>query len=281
MSVTVVMPAHNEATILPAALRALRDESTGALELVVVANGCRDDTADVARRAGAAVIELAEASKVRALNAGLLAVERHPVAFVDADVVVRGADLVELANRLQADARAKVASPRMRVEASSSWLVRQYYRVWALTDYRSSGHIGSGVYMLDSAGADRLGAFPDVIADDTYVQRLFAPDERMSPADLEFTVRAPGSLRALVKRNTRIAAGNRQLAQRYPDSVPSNGRPGVGSLVRRVWRRPRLWVGFVVYSAVYVAAHRRAQGLLARREAIEWNRDETTREASA
>ena len=49
-----VVPARNEATRLPRALRALRAQGVDAL---VVANGCTDATASVARQAGASVIE--------------------------------------------------------------------------------------------------------------------------------------------------------------------------------------------------------------------------------
>lgn len=281
-SLTVVVPAHNEQNIIESALRSMLDGPDGALQIVVVANGCSDATAQRARDAGAGirVIDIAAASKIAALNAGSRAVSDYPVAFVDADVTVSGTDLVALALRLDAGP-AHVASPTMRVLPSSSWWVRQYYRVWALTDYRSSGHIGSGVYMLTAEGRARFDDFPAVIADDLYVQRLFAADERLTPADLFFSVRAPATLGALLGRNTRIAAGNIELARLFPELTPPPPRAGASSLVKRVWRRPDLWVGFVVYSAVYTLARRRAKALLGARAQIAWSRDDTTRGAGA
>ena len=275
---TVVIPAHDEASIIAAAVEPL---AAAGLDVLVVANGCTDETAARASAAGARVIETREASKIVALNAGLADVSAYPVAVVDADVTVSPADLRALAERLDADPAAGVASPAMRVRASRSWWVRQYYRVWALTDYRSSGHIGSGVYVLDAAGAARLETFPDVIADDLYVQRLFAPAERLTPTDLTFEVEAPGSIRALLARNTRIAAGNRELASRFPALAPASGATGARSLVKRVAPRPALWAGFVIYAAVYLLAHRRAEALLAAHRPVAWNRDDTTRRASA
>jgi hypothetical protein len=199
---------------------------------------------------------------------------------VDADVTVSGVDLVALAEGLH-ESGALVAAPTMRVRPSPSWWVRQYYRVWELTGYRSEGHIGSGVYMLSRRGRERFGDFPAVIADDLFVQRLFAPSERFTPGDLFFCVDAPRSLGALVRRNTRIAAGNRQLAQEYPDLAPAGAAVGARTLVRRVWRRPSLWVGFAVYASVYLTTHRRAAALLAQQREIAWNRDTTTRERIA
>ncbi len=277
--VTVVMPAHDEANVIGTALRGILDAPENDLEVIVVANGCTDRTVERARAAGerVRVIEVAEASKIAALNAGSRDVESYPVAYVDADVTVSGSDLVALAQGL-VDSGAHVAAPKMRVRDSSSWWVRQYYRVWELTGYRSEGHIGSGVYMLTRPGRERFEDFPAVIADDLFVQRLFAPPERYTPDDLFFSVDAPRSLRALTRRNTRIAAGNRQLAQVYPDLAPTGAGAGARTLVRRVWRRPGLWVAFVVYASVYLVTHRRAAALLAQQGDIAWNRDTTTRE---
>jgi glycosyltransferase involved in cell wall biosynthesis len=277
--VTVVMPAHDEENVIGTALRGILDAPEIELEVIVVANGCTDRTGERARDAGerVRVIEIAEASKIAALNAGSRDVESYPVVYVDADVTVSGRDLVALAQGL-VDSGAQVAAPKMRVRTSSSWWVRQYYRVWALTGYRSEGHIGSGVYMLTRSGRGRFGDFPAVIADDLFVQRLFAPSERYTPDDLFFAVDAPRSLGALVRRNTRIAAGNQQLAQVYPDLAPTGAGVGARTLVRRVWRRPGLWVGFIVYASVYLTTHRRAAALLAQQRDIAWNRDTTTRE---
>lgn len=279
-SLTVVVPAHNEQNIIEPALRAMLDAPEGAMQIVVVANGCSDQTAERARRTGPGirVIDIPAASKIDALNAGSRVVTAYPVAFVDADVTVSGSDLLALAERLD-DGPQHVASPTMRVLPSRSWWVRQYYRVWALTDYRSSGHIGSGIYMLSAEGRARFGDFPPVIADDLYVQRLFGAEERLTPDDLYFSVQAPATLKALLGRNTRIAAGNLQLAELFPDLTPPSPGTGAGSLVKRVWRRPDLWLGFVVYAAVYTLARRRARSLLDARRQIAWSRDDTTRGA--
>lgn len=278
MPFTAIVPAHNEENIIGASLRTLLGRGAP-VEVIVIANGCTDRTVEKARTVSSAVwvVDLAEASKVEALNTGLDLAMTYPIAFVDADVTVSGADLSKLAARLDADDRAQVASLNMRVEPSTSWWVRQYYRVWELTDYRSTGHTGSGLYMLSREGRARFHRFPDVIADDLFVQRLFRPEERLTASDLFFSVKAPGTLRALLKRNTRIAAGNRQLARHFPKLAPPRGGAGARALLGRVWWRPNRWVGFGVYATVYLMSHRRAQRLLDSREAISWSRDETTR----
>ena len=277
IALAVVVPAHDEESTIGDAVRTILT-AEAEIGVTVVANGCTDATADAARSAHprVEVIEIDTASKIGALNA-LQPPTDTPVAYVDADVTVSGATLLELTRRLHASPAGLVAAPRLIVVPSDSWWVRQYYRVWALTDYRTTGHIGSGIYLLMPEGRSRFGEFPDVIADDLFVQRLFADHERLTPADLTFAVRAPGSLRALSRRAVRIAAGNLQLADEYPELAPPRPAPGARALVKRVARHPDLWVGFAVYSAVYAQARVRANAHRHSRRPIGWNRDDTTR----
>src|SRR5438105_4681173 len=65
LPVSVVVPAHDEAAVIGRCLRALTEGSDpGEVEVVVVCNGCRDDTAASARAAWADVVvaEVPEAS---------------------------------------------------------------------------------------------------------------------------------------------------------------------------------------------------------------------------
>ncbi|BDZ45945.1 hypothetical protein [Naasia aerilata] len=117
-----------------------------------------------------------------------------------------------------------------------------------------------------------------MIADDRFVQRLFAPDERITLPEAEFTVESPRTLRALVRRGTRIIAGNYELAQLL------GGREGAGggerqnvALLRSIRTRPALWPPFAIYYAVSSVTRLRARRLLASGTRINWNQDTTTR----
>nr|WP_285574360.1 glycosyltransferase [Actinoallomurus iriomotensis] len=82
----VVVPAHDEQERLPACLAALRDAL-----VVVVADACTDRTAEVARRHGAQVVEIAARNVGAARAAGVRALLRHGVSWVattDADTLV-------------------------------------------------------------------------------------------------------------------------------------------------------------------------------------------------
>ncbi|WP_162616478.1 glycosyltransferase [Xylanimonas allomyrinae] len=207
---SVVIPAHDEAAVLPGLLAPLT--SAGLFEVVVVANGCTDATAAVARAAGARVVEIAAPSKTAALNAGDAAARAFPRVYLDADVAVGPTALLALADALRARPGPVVGAPTLRVDtAGASWAVRQHYRVWALSDYRRAGHVGSGIYAVNAAGRARWGQFPDVVADDRFVQQLFAPAERVTLPDHVFAVRSPRTMRAFWRRATRIHRGNQEL----------------------------------------------------------------------
>jgi glycosyltransferase involved in cell wall biosynthesis len=272
-ALSVVIPAHDEAVLILPLLRSLAEDP--GLEIVVVPNGCSDDTAAVARAVSSRirVVEIAEASKVAALNSGDRAATSWPRVYIDADVTVTPGALRGLARAL-ADEDKLVGSPRLIVDvAGSSWAVRAYYRVWELTDFRRTGHVGSGIYALTEDGRARFGDFPDLIADDLFVQTRFAPEERLGPIDASFTVHAPYTFRALMHRSERIALGNLQLASAEGSTTGS----GAGLLVRRIAARPSLWLAFVVYCIGYAVPRRRARRAARSGAAAIWNRDETTR----
>jgi len=270
---SVVIPAHDEAAVLPRLLDRLAGDER--LEIVVVANGCTDATADVARAAGVRVVELAEGSKPAALDAGDAAATVFPRAYVDADVEVDAATLLALADRLRRGPEL-VASPGVRLDLDgATWPVRAYYRVWELSSFRRRGHIGSGVYALSQRGRERFGLFPKVIGDDRYVQGLFAAEERATTAGT-FTVRPPRTLRALLARGARIAAGNRELERGgLAGHAPSRGR-SLRELVAVMARRPALWGPFAIYAGVQVRTGMLARRKL-RRSPRSWERDETSR----
>lgn len=280
---TVVMPAYNEAAIIGHNLeRLLEGDPDGLIDVVVVANGCSDNTAQVAAAVSprVRVIELAEGSKTAALNAGDRAANVFPIAYVDADVTVTAETLIGLAAALRDDPSKGVGAPRLVVDtAHSSWLVRQYFAVWELTNYRQHALVGSGIYMLTREGRARFNEFPKIIADDLFVLRQFREAERLSWSGGTFTVHAPLTFRAQVHRSIRVATGNRLLATMMGPSETSTG-PGVGDVMRRVLRIPRLWPAFPVYVLGYLIPRIHARRQANQGNAVDWNRDDTTRQTS-
>ena len=86
-TVTVVIPCYNQGHFLPAAIASVRAQTFEGerLQLIVVDDGSTDDTARVAGRLGAEVIEQANRGLSPARNAGLRAAAGEFVVFLDAD----------------------------------------------------------------------------------------------------------------------------------------------------------------------------------------------------
>jgi cellulose synthase/poly-beta-1,6-N-acetylglucosamine synthase-like glycosyltransferase len=101
----VLVPAHDEELGIGATIDALRPQLQPGDRVLVVADNCRDATADVARRHGAEVFERVDAQrrgKGYALDAGLRHLAKHPpqvVVVVDADCLVEAGALGRIARR--------------------------------------------------------------------------------------------------------------------------------------------------------------------------------------
>jgi glycosyltransferase involved in cell wall biosynthesis len=284
--VTVVIAAHNEASVIERGLAALlADAEPGEMAVLVVSNGSTDNTSDVARRAGAALghpveaIDIEQASKIAALRAADEVLSQRapaPRIYLDADVLLTTDVARQLARALSDDAP-RMSLARINIVTSQcSWLVRQYYRAWTATSYIARQDAGSGVFGLNPAALQRIGRLPDVINDDGYVARHFSGSERVV-CDATFTSFAARDARSLIKRRARIVNGNRQLDRLLPDPQSGGGRSMPSQLMaaRREGRVSWSAVGvfFLVTAASrLLAAWRRRVGT-----AGKWSTDATTR----
>ena len=280
MTIAVVIPAHNEARVIGRCLEALTSGTDPShLDIVVVCNGCDDDTADQARAVAGPirVIETPIASKAHALNAGDTTVTGFPRFYVDADVVITGEAIRLIASRLQGKILA--ASPTMDLDLSrSSWPVRAYYRIWTRLPYVREGMMGVGVYAVSEEGRRRFDAFPDVISDDGYVRMLFGPTERTRVDRATVRVTAPVRFGDLLRIKTRSRLGLYQLHARYSEiaSREQDSKSYSGAL-GTVLFRPWLWPHAGVYLAVQLATRRRAQRQFASVDSYVWERDTSSR----
>jgi hypothetical protein len=170
-----------------------------------------------------------------------------------------------------------VACPRVEVDATGSRpLVRAYYRAWGRLPYLSSGTIGSGVFGVTAAAADRLATLPDVINDDGWVRRAFPPRERITTPG-SFTILAPRTVPALIRRRARIAIGNRDLAEEWGADPGGNSPRALLAATRSGAVR---WPDAAAFALVTVLARglawwRRRSG----RRAL-WSTDHTSREGT-
>ena len=270
----ILIPAHNEAAVLPRTLRTLLNGLRPDAEVLVLANGCSDSTAAVAREAGAAVVEIQEASKTAALNAGEAAASGFPRIYLDADIDLSGADANRVLAALEGGALAAEPRPFLDLDGAS-FAVRSWYRVWQALHGQRPGAVGSGLYALSAAGRGRFGEFPSVIADDGFVRAHFAAGEIQEVAGARSRVVGPQSLKSLIKIKTRSRLGNLQLRARFPDLPAFQSGPGAASKAARL---PfRLMPLLPWYVGVQLFIRRRAKNQARDIAGYVWERDESSR----
>jgi glycosyltransferase involved in cell wall biosynthesis len=276
--ISVIIPAHNESSVIARTLKSITDGAQpGELDVVVVCNGCSDDTAAVARSAypQANVIETSTASKTHALNLGDEAARSFPRIYVDADVVVTVDAIRSLAQRLERGDVLAVAPTPVYDLAGCSWAVRAFYDIRSRLPSAGEGIGGSGVYALSQAGRERFGEFPTLTADDGYVRIQFQAEERETVREASSTVFPPRTIKDLIATKTRAHYGSFELASLFPKLWQNRGESNNRTLIR-LFRDPRLWGKLAIYCLATSIARRRAHTRLSG-GAAGWERDKTSR----
>ena len=276
--ISVVIPAHNERAVIARTLKAMTENAApGELDVIVVCNGCTDDTASVARTFGSSVrvIETDVAGKTHALNLGDESTQIFPRVYVDADVIISCDALRILARRLERGDVLAVA-PRAAVDLiGCSWLVRAFYQIRSLLPSANEGIGGSGVYALSEAGHRRFQKFPQVIADDGYVRIQFRPEERETLSSVNSIVFPPRTMKALIATKTRAHYGSFQLKEMFPQLWENRGVSNNDSLAR-LFKDPRHWFKLTAYCFITCVARYQARKRM-RRRLLTWERDDTSR----
>jgi glycosyltransferase involved in cell wall biosynthesis len=273
---SVVIPAHNEATVIGRGLDRLFDSLGAGAEVVVVCNGCTDDTAAVARRTGhpLTVIELDVASKAGALRAGDRFATAFPRVYLDADVLVSGTAIHAVLEHLSRHDALAARPPLIYDTSSSSWVVRRFYRARAQIPAVMGSLWGAGMYALSAEGRGRFDEFPLLVADDLFVDRLFRTDEIDMVDTTPVVVVASATASGLLASFRRTFRGNRAIGE-----LAVTDRPGTRATVRDLLllarRGPAEFVDAAVYAAVVVGARVLAWGHP--RASRVWERDDTSR----
>ncbi len=275
---SVVIPAHNEASVMARCLDALFSAGDPHdKEVIVVCNGCKDNTAAIASRFDRVkVIELDVASKIAALNAGDQAATLFPRVYLDADICCSLEQLQHCIDTMGPEHG--IAAPASIMDLSgSSWFVRAYLTTWMQLPYYKSGHmVGSGIYILTESGRNKFNAWPDIIADDAYVRALFSFSEIHVDRDSQFTIFAPKSLSGLVKIRTRARFGNMQVESRYP-SLKVLGENSNNALLSLLFQKPQRVLHWLTYVSVQFWVIRKCKQKLKNQDYSSWERDESAR----
>jgi glycosyltransferase involved in cell wall biosynthesis len=263
---SVIIPAHNEAGMIGACLRALfaSDPVPGGAEVIVVANGCRDTTLaeaeacrPQARDWSLTLLDLPQGGKPGALSAGEAVARGAVLAYLDADVIVSPPLLRQITKALDRP-EPRYASGQVVIPAPTNRFSRLYANFYRQVPFFHSGVPGCGLFAMNRAGRARWGDWPGIISDDTFARLQFTPRERHAvPARYDWPL--VEGFGALVRVRRRQDAGVAEIAQRYPallahdDTRPS----GPGWVLRAALRAP---LGFLAYVAVALAVRARRGG---------------------
>jgi glycosyltransferase involved in cell wall biosynthesis len=281
--VSVVIPAHDEAAVIGRLLARLQPMVTEGgdrspeLEVVVVCNGCTDDTAAVAAAfTSVRVIETPVPSKREALRLGDAAVTGFPRFYIDADVEIDRVGVLALAAAMRSG-RALAAAPRRRIprDGTSRW-VRWYYDVWEELPGVRDGIFGRGVIGLSEQGFARISTLPLLMSDDLAMSSAFSDAERQVVNAAVVTVHPPKTWADLIRRRSRVATGT---SQAYADDngLISDSRTGAADLIGLCRRRPGLALRMPVFLAAAILARRAARRAIRQGDFSTWQRDDSSR----
>ena len=185
---SVVVPAFNEAQRIASTIETIRHDLADlhdayGLEIVVVDDGSRDNTAEVAQIAGAdqVVVAPSNGGKGAAVRAGVLASRGRTVAFTDADLAyaphqlrgfldaVEGGYDVAIGNRHHGDAETLVGTSRLR--SFGSRVINMATNLLLLGNYRDT-QCGCKAFRSDVARVVMANGTVDGFAFDIEVLHL-------------------------------------------------------------------------------------------------------------
>lgn len=277
--ISVIIPAYNESTVIARCINALREGfQPEELAIIVVCNGCTDDTAGRARALGKEikVLETPVGNKTLALNMADKEATGWPRFYVDADVVLRSGDLRLLAARLaKGDVHAVAPLPEYDF-TSSSYPVRAYFDIHKRLPMYREGIGGSGVYGLSQSGRSRFVEFPDVTADDCFVRLQFQNNERATVFNCSSVVTTPARLSDLLAVIYRAYYGVKELQQKFPELWTNLGESNRPTLLRMA-AKPWLWPNLLIY--MFIKVYSRLLAIMRNPDSkhVPWERDESSR----
>ncbi len=280
-SVSVIIPAHNESATIERGLRDVLAQADDGLdiEIIVVANGCTDDTVVIAEglvaEFAAAGVELSvyddpEPGKTAALNFGDQCAGGDVLFYCDSDIAMAPGSLAAMTAALE-DPDTQLVSATQRCVPPENRVVRGWARCYHASPYQRGDDVVHGLFGVTRAGRNRFGPFPETMADDRYLSLNFSRTERRRVPEAVIDIRYTESPRELVDQQARWVANNADIDERFPELLADNA-PGHNAGRWPYFERP--WPNLVdvaCYAAVSLAARLR---VLLRRDQIlgRWDR---------
>lgn len=276
---SVIVPAHNEATVIRACLDSLLKQ-TGVDRIIVACNGCTDTTVTIVQQEYPQVVclDIATPSKVNALNEAEKHVLSWPVFYIDADTKLSDG-AIEKITEVMAQGKLLLAAPEPVIDTSrSSWLVKQYYKVWLSLPYIREGVVATCSFVISAQGRNRFLNFPNVINDDGFVRCQFSAEERGNVSGTQVFITAPKNIKSLIKIKTRARLGNMQLATAKL-CTQTQAKPYSQIMRSKLFSKDFFSVS--IYLAIATLIRLRAQQQLKDLSNYRWETDHTSRQTQS
>jgi len=216
---TVIVPAHNESSVIEACLDSIINQQ-GVDHIIVPCNGCSDNTVEIVKTKYPTTVclDIETPSKTNALNVAEEKVKElgvtYPIFYIDADTQLSENAIQDITNVME-DGNIKLSAPTPIIDTShSSWLVKTYYKVWVNLPYIKEGVIATCSFIVSEEGRKRFDKFADVIGDDGFIRCHFKNKEISNIEGAEIYIRAPKDIFSLIKIKTRARLGNMELIAR-------------------------------------------------------------------
>ncbi len=170
--ISIIIPAHNEADYVSQTLECLKRQRYGNYEIVVVCNGCTDNTAAVARNSCNILIDDPRKGLSRARNNGAKAASGDLLIFLDADTQLKPDALRQIARKFTSHH----AAGTLKGVPDSRQLIYHtlyYFKNWM---HRLRIHKGSvGIILCWKEHFDTIGGFDEdmhVMENSDLIKRL-------------------------------------------------------------------------------------------------------------
>jgi GT2 family glycosyltransferase len=233
MELSVIVPVRDDAARLAKLLASLRAQTLAPerFEVIVVANGCRDDSAATALAAGARVVEERVANRSLARNRGAEVAKAPRLAFVDADCVAAPDWLEQL---LRCAATAPLLAGPVRVTTNS--VPNAVERLELLWRFNQEAWVGLGWaatanLMIEREAFDAVGGF-----DPAYRHAAEDPDLCLRAGRAGFPLGYCADAIVDHPAESRLWPMLKRFFRHGHGSAQAHRRIGAGE---RAWRHPR------------------------------------------
>lgn len=273
---SIIVPAHNEAAVIRRCLDSLITQK-GVDRLIVACNGCSDNTVDIVAQYYPQVtcLNIKKPSKTNALNEAEKYISTYPIFYLDADTVLQAGAIDKIVQKLQENPQLQLVAPSPNIDTSkSSWLVKQYYKIWLKLPYIKAGVIATCSFIVTEQGRKRFDHFPDIINDDRFIHCQFKESEISNISDTEIYIQAPRTLYSLIKIKSRARLGNMQLKMLGLCPEPKD-KKYTSSMASKIFSRQ--FIPAIVYYTIAIIIRIRSWLQLKRIDNYKWEKDLSSR----